>query len=112
MPTAKLSIAEPDIEARSVLWREICEASLQLSSRCSVFTTGDSGALLRLKAPQPVPAVPTWQLVEALSLLSIILRAAEVRSGSIILFRKTGPIEITEDGLPRFVWTQQYLRGQ
>ena len=112
MLTGKVSRAELDTEDRSILWREICEASLQLASRCSVFTTDCSGALIRVMPPQPLPSVRSWQLVEALSLLSIILRAEEVRSNSIILFRKTGPIEIKEDGLPRFLWSQQYLRGR
>jgi hypothetical protein len=112
MSAAKASDVLLDSEARSVLWREICEASVQLASRCSVFTPDGSGALLRLDAFQPRPAVPPWQLVEALSLLSIILRADEVRTNSVNLFRKTGPIEITEGGLPRFIWSQQYLRGQ
>lgn len=110
--STKVINIEHDDQARAVLWREIIEAALQLASRCSVYATDGSGALLGLRPFQPLPTAPTWQLVEALSLLSIILRADEVRTNSVNLFRKTGPIEIREDGLPRFVWSQQYLRGQ
>jgi hypothetical protein len=110
--TTTANISDSESEARIVLWREVCEASLQLSSRCSVFTTDRNGASFRVNPSQPIPIVSPWQLVEALSLLSIILRADEVRSKSVYLFRKMGPIEIREDGLPRFIWTQQSLRGQ
>jgi hypothetical protein len=83
MPAAKASDVGLDSEARSVLWREICEASVQIASRCSVYAPDGSGALLRVDAFLHCPAVQTWQLVEALSLLSIILRADEVRTNSV-----------------------------
>jgi hypothetical protein len=112
MPPSTVNTADPDIEARAALWREICEASLQLAPRCSVFATSGSGASLRVNAGQSLPSVPNWQLVEAISLLCIILRADEVRSSTVELFKKSGPIEIREEGFARFVWSQQYLRGQ
>ncbi len=58
-----------------------------------------------------MPDVATWQLVEALSLLGIILRSEDGSGDVINIFGKTGPIEIKEDGIIRHLWAQQTLRG-
>jgi hypothetical protein len=58
-----------------------------------------------------VPDVATWQLVEALSLLGIMLRAEDAAADVIYIFGKTGPVEIQEDGIVRQLWAQQTLRG-
>jgi hypothetical protein len=69
------------------------------------------GTSRRIDASQPVPGVHTWQLVEAISLLSILLRAESVHSRSVSLFTKVGPLRIEEEGAQRYLWTQPQLRG-
>ncbi|MGD1029261.1 hypothetical protein [Candidatus Binatus soli] len=103
--------ADADIDARKALWREICEAATQLAGHCTVSVSIGHRTSGRIDASQPVPGVRTWQLVEAISLLSILLRAESVHSGSVSLFAKAGPLKIEEDGVPRYVWAQQQLRG-
>ena len=105
------SNANADIDARKALWREICEAAAQLAGHCTVTTSNGRGASGRIEASQPIPSVPTWQLVEGISLLSILLRANSVQSRSVSLFGKLGPLTIEEDGATRYVWAQQQLRG-
>lgn len=105
------SNADADTDARKALWREICEAATQLAGHCTVSASTGRGNSRRIDASQPVPSVFTWQLVEAISLLSILLRAEGVHSGSVNLFAKLGPVEIEEDGALRYVWAQQQLRG-
>jgi hypothetical protein len=106
-----LSDADKDAAAKEALWREICEAAVQLASHCIVSSSALNAPPGRLDPKQPVPDVPTWKLVEALSLLSILLRAGRVRAGLVNIFGKLGPLEIEEDGLARYVWAQPNLRG-
>ena len=64
-----------------------------------------------IRATSTVPTVATWRLVEALSLLCVILRSNEAKAHVISVFGKTGPVEIQEDGVVRHLWAQQTLRG-
>ena len=88
--------ANADFDARKALRREICDAAIQLAGRCTVSVSTGQGTSGRIDASQPVPGVPTWQLVEAISLLSILLRAESVHSHSVSLFTKVGPLRIEE----------------
>ena len=57
-----------------------------------------------------VAEVPMWQLVEALSFIAILKNADSIRGEQIaVIFGRTGPVEIIEDGAVRFVWTQQNI---
>jgi hypothetical protein len=59
-----------------------------------------------------IPQVQTWKLVEALSLLTILIWAEEVHSGEVCnLFGRTGPIHFKEDGSDRYLWAQVLLAG-
>lgn len=64
-----------------------------------------------MRTGSDVPDVATWQLVEALSLLGVILRAENAAADVIHIFGKTGPVEIQEDGIVRQLWAQQTLQG-
>jgi hypothetical protein len=59
-----------------------------------------------------LPDVPTWKLVEALSLLSVVLHSQRAFAPRIDLFGKTGPIDLMEDGVLRYLWAQPLLRGE
>ena len=56
--------------------------------------------------------VPTWQLVEALSLLCVIVRCDDAKANVVSVFGKMGPIELREDGVVRYLWAQQTLHGE
>jgi hypothetical protein len=56
--------------------------------------------------------VKTWQLVEGISLLAILLRAERVSPGIVNLFSKFGPIRIEESGGERYVWAQEQMTGE
>ena len=101
-----------DLEARNALWMAICEAGSKLTNRCSVFIspTPEEGA--RIGIEMHIPEVQTWKLVEALSLLTILIWADEVHTGEVCnLFGRTGPIHFVEDGRDRYLWAQVLLTG-
>lgn len=102
--------ADSDTEARAALWKAICVASDDVRHRFRVTSIrGADGSPPR--AGVGVPDVATWQLVEALSLLGILLRSEDAAADVINIFGRTGPIEIREDGVVRHLWAQQTLRG-
>lgn len=102
--------ADKDIVARAALWRAICVASEDVLHRFRVRSIcGVGGSPIR-SSPE-VPEVATWQLIEALSLLGVILRSEDAAADVINIFGKTGPVEIREDGIVRHLWAQQTLRG-
>ncbi len=102
--------ADKDIEARIALWKAIYIASQDVLHRFKIRSIcGINGAPIRNDAE--VPDVATWQLVEALSLLGVILRSENAVADMINLFGKTGPVEIREDGITRHLWAQQTLQG-
>ncbi len=102
--------ADKDIEARTALWRAICVASDDVRHRFRVrLICGVDGTQIRAGAD--VPDVATWQLVEAVSLLGVILRSEDASADVIKIFGKTGPVEIREDGIVRQLWAQQTLQG-
>jgi hypothetical protein len=110
MTEALLESADEDSEARTALWRAICLASEDIGNRFAVRSIlGVGGATVA--ASSPLPGVATWQLVEALSLLGVVLRSDTAVADEVSIFGKTGPIEIREDGSLRWLWAQQTLRG-
>jgi len=59
-----------------------------------------------------VPDVEIWRLVEALSLLEIMVRAERVEVPvNLSLFGKTGPVKLREEGADRYLWSQPTLQG-
>jgi hypothetical protein len=104
---------ERDIAARDTLWKAIIIAIDKLQGRCSVYSSCVPNESERINRNTILPVIENWRLLEALSLLSIPLRANEVKTPDVCnLFGKTGPIHIVEDGEDRFVWTQPTLFGQ
>jgi len=102
--------ADKDIAARGALWKAICVASQDVLNRFRIKSIlVEDGAPIRTGAD--VPHVATWRLVEALSLLGVILRSEDAAADVINIFGKTGPVEIREDGIVRQLWAQQTLRG-
>jgi hypothetical protein len=104
--------ADVDADARGAIWRAIHAAAEQLAHKCSVLMTANAGGTIQNVIGQPIPPVPTWQLAEGLSLLTVLLRADDVSSRAVKLFVKTGPIEIVEDNLKRYLWVQHSVRGK
>ncbi len=102
--------ADKDVEARRAIWNSICVCADDVRHR---FKAESIRELDRREIHQgsSVPSVETWQLIEALSLLCLMIRCDEVTAATIMVFGKTGPIAIREDGVARYVSTQQTLRG-
>src|SRR5688572_3374108 len=104
--------ADKDTEARIAIWKAIIICAEQLDYRCS--------ALMRVpgkRAPQaiigrPIPKKRTWQLIEGLSLLGILLRAETVLFKEVTLFVKAGPLELVEEGETRYLWSQHMVVGR
>lgn len=108
-----LTGAEVDVEAQQALWRAVCTAAEQLAPRCAVFSSQIPDELGLVRVGRPIPMVKPWQLVEALSLLAILVRSDEVNSSEILnLFGKMGPIRFREDGFVRYLWAQQTFQGE
>jgi hypothetical protein len=103
--------ADKDIEARAALWSAIRVASDDVRHRFRVgsICTIDGSPI---HSGSDVPDVATWKLVEALSLLCVILRSENAAADVINIFGKTGPIEIKEEGILRQIWAQQTLQGE
>ena len=106
----EIGSADQDSEARTALWRGICTASEEVRRDFGIRSL--RGFTGELRTGSVLPQVPTWQLVEAISLLSIILRSDSATANEVNVFGKTGPIEIQEDGATRFLWAQQPMRGE
>lgn len=102
-----------DPEARLVLWRGICHSAELLSGSCSVFTSKKPLSEGKVNNLLPVPDVKTWQLMEALSLLVVLLKADKILAKDICnIFGKTGPLQFSENGADRYLWTQASIKGQ
>lgn len=110
LPGKEIESADQDSEARNALWRGVRTATEEVRRSFSIRSLRAFGTELRTESP--LPQVPTWQLVEAISLLSIILRSDSATANVVNLFGKTGPIEFQEDNTTRFLWAQQPMRGE
>ncbi len=108
---ADLCPADDDVEARTALWRAVCASANDVRHRFRVQSIRTSEGT-EVRPGVPLPAVATWRLVEALSLLCVILRSDEAVAGAIDILGKTGPIELHEDGVVRHLWAQQTLAGE
>ena len=111
MPEYESNNADKDIEARIAIWKAICIAADDVRYRFTIGSIyGADGSSIRLGSR--VPDVATWQLVEALSLLGVVLRSEAAKADTINVFGKTGPVEIVKDGIAHHLWAQQTLRGE
>ncbi len=111
MASAATERADEDKPARSAVWRAVCAASEQVRSRFQVGPIVGPKGVPVASAANP-PDSPTWQLVEALCFLGVLLRAQQAIAPRIQLFGKSGPVEIVEDGISRHLWTQPSLQGE
>jgi len=103
---------EPDPEARAAIWRAICYAANMLAGQCKVYISRERGEHISDNPPVPDAKVDTWKLVEALSLVTILLKADRVKCSEVPnLFGQNGPLAFLEDGQDRYLWTQPKLEG-
>ena len=102
-----------DSEARAAIWMAICDAASKLAGRCKIHISRETKPVLCISNRSRVPEEPTWKLVEALSLLAILMNADEVYCKDVFnIFGKTGPLHFMEDGHNRYLWAQYTLSGQ
>jgi hypothetical protein len=103
---------DEDHEARRVIWEAIIEATSRLSGTCSVYISDSLQPEAKIVPKMVIPHVRTWQLAEALSILSILIKADSVVTSNIYnLFGKTGPIHFVEGGKKRYMWVQHSING-
>jgi len=102
-----------DLEARKAIWMAICDASSKLAGHCTIYLSRSPSQETRISPKLPVAEVQTWQLMEALCLLAILIKADKVNCGDVTnIFGKTGPFHFVEDGHDRYLWAQPTLSGQ
>jgi hypothetical protein len=91
----------------------ICDAVSKLTGQCRVYISRTPELEARICNNMPVPDVETWKLVEALSLLAVLIKADKVICGDVVnLFGQTGPLHFLEDGHDRYLWAQPTLIGK
>jgi len=104
---------DEDTEARNAIWASIKDCASRLAGKCAIYVSRTLNSDTRIYAQMPIPDVMAWQLVEALSLLTILLKADSVSTTEICnIFGQSGPIHFVEDGQDRYLWAQYSMRGQ
>ena len=104
--------ADNDYDARRALWLAICDAAVKLAGCCRVYISRTTNFGAHINAKMPIPEVQTWKLVEALSLLAILIKADKVQSSEVTnLFGRTGPLHYIQDGRSWYIWGQPLLTG-
>jgi hypothetical protein len=104
---------DEDTEARNAIWASIKDCASKLTGRCAIYVTQTPNSDARIYPQMLTPDVMAWQLVEALSLLTILLKADSVNTAEICnIFGQSGPIHFIEDGQDRYLWAQYSIRGQ
>ena len=103
--------AAQDAEARAAIWKTICVAADEVRVRFAIEAIHELDDR-DIRSTSSVPGVLTWQLVEALSLLCVIVRCDDAKANVVSVFGKMGPIELREDGVVRYLWAQQTLHGE
>jgi hypothetical protein len=110
-PNLTRESADSDAEARAALWKAIGVASGDIRHRFTVRSIrGTDG--LEVRTGTDVPGVPTWRMIEALCLLGVLLRSEDADADVVDVLGKTGPVHIREDGVERYLWSQQTLGGE
>lgn len=69
-----------DPEVRAAVWATVCLAAEQLHSCAVLLPSVKKAKPQEISNNSPVPSFRTWRLVEALSLLGILLRADSVKT--------------------------------
>lgn len=106
-------IDKNDPEARLSLKKAILHSVSLLSLKCSIFTSKKPKNEYKITNSTQFEDIETWKLMEALCLLSILLKADEVWSKEVCnVFGKTGPIHISEDNEDRYLWAQAPINGE
>ena len=93
-----------DDEARTAIWIAIRHAAASLAGQCTFYLsrTPDRESIVG-RASFP-PNLPTWRLVEALSLIMILVKTERVNCADVFnLMGRTGPINFAEDGKDRYL---------
>lgn len=104
---------ENDFKARSALWKAICHSAERLAGSCSVYISTKPKPEGRVRRASTPPDVRTWQLMEALCLLSVLFKAEKVVSREVCnIFGRSGPFHFVEDGEDRYLWSQVSLIGK
>ncbi len=104
--------SNPDAEARLAIWEAICDSADALTEYCTVYRSAVPTEKGRLAFGMSIRDVPTWKLIEALSLLAILSRSDRVLDSHVCnLFGRTGPIRFQEEGAVRFLWAQPTVLG-
>jgi len=101
---------DDDGKARVALWKAICVSADDIKHKFNIKSISKNRSIVSCNCE--MPDVATWQLVEAISLLCVILRADKATAGTISIFGKTGPVEIVEDGKECYLWAQHTIRGE
>jgi len=108
------SPSHDDPEVRAAVWASVCSAAELLSERCKVYTSKSDADEVQVRAGAATPpdSVPTWRLVQALSLLLTLRNGEAVSTPKVFnILGGTGPIEFLERGERRFLWAQPQLSG-
>ena len=102
-----------DPEAHSALWAAICDVASRFAGQCRVYASRTPEPGSHIRGKMQIPDVETWKLVEALSLLSVLLKADKVYCEDVTnLFGQTGPLHFVESGQDRYLWAQPSLLGE
>lgn len=70
--------ADSDHQARFALWEAIRHAAERIAHSCSVIGPAPDRGHISVRHIQSPPEVRTWQLLEALSLLSVLVKAVAI----------------------------------
>jgi len=76
-----------DKEGYTALWVAIYDAAEKLAGRCQVYLSKKPNPKYRICQRLSAPAIETWQMVEALSLLMILIRADAVHCKDVVNIR-------------------------
>jgi len=102
-----------ELEERNAVWTAITDCATRLAGKCDIYISRTPNIVSKIHQDMAIPVIQTWQLVEALSLLAILIKADSVATFEICnIFGKTGPVHFIEDGQDRYLWAQHSLRGR
>jgi len=105
------SSADQDSDARRAIWNSIGVCGDDVRHRFAIKSVRELDGR-EIRSGTTIPAVHTWQLIEALSLLCLIIRCDDATASAVNVFGKMGPVLVREDGIARYVSTQHTLKGE
>ncbi len=108
----ELTFDENDLEARLTLWNAIIRCSELLEGHCSIFASPTPNLQLRVDSNLKFSKnLPAWKMMEALCLLTVLLKADRVATTEICnIFNKVDKVHIFENGELRFLWSQPTIK--